>query len=335
MRVAPLAVTAVVAAFVLGATVAPARLPESELVAAGVACDSDGVAVDLDADFVTGAYRVGAVTISDIDSACVGEPLVITLLQGTTSLGVGGPLAVTGMAMGVPIVPSARAEDVTDVHLEIGTAAPPGGGGSGGAPTPTPTPTLAPTPTPTPSSTPRPSPSPSTSPLRCVPGVSGPRLDDPLGWYLAGTPGDDELRGTLGPDFICTFAGDDVVNALAGSDRVSGGRNADTLHAGFDNDQVFGWAGNDFLYASNGNDVAIGGHGSDGIWGGKGDDKLRGLYGPDTVRGGSGADEVRGGSGDDVLYGGPGADEVSGGRGHDICYVDRADSHSKCEDVRR
>ena len=121
---------------------------------------------------------------------------------------------------------------------------------------------------------------------------------------IVGTPGDDVLHGTDGPDVIVGLAGDD---------------------------QIFGYDGADYLCGNEGDDVLNGGAGSDWLLGSSGDDTLRGDAGDDTLGGSGGADELDGGAGDDELRGGTGVDRLDGGdhAWRDSCYgreaaVDRA-----------
>ncbi len=105
---------------------------------------------------------------------------------------------------------------------------------------------------------------------------------------IAGTSGDDNLRGTDERDIIAAFGGDDLV------------------------------AGRD------GRDLICGGDGNDRISGGPGNDLLKGGGGHDDLRGDAGADRLSGGGGHDQLHGGRGADRLNGGRGTDQLYGDES-----------
>ena len=105
------------------------------------------------------------------------------------------------------------------------------------------------------------------------------------GFLLAGTDGDDTIRGF------------DVADAIAG------GAGNDTLHGEDGDDTLEGGAGNDKLY---------GGSGHDTLDGGAGDDLLDGGFGNDTLTGGTGNDVLVGGFGNDtfVFNANDGADTI-------------------------
>ena len=124
------------------------------------------------------------------------------------------------------------------------------------------------------------------------------------GTLILGTPGNDDLTGTLQGDLI---------QGLGGNDSLIGGAGDDTLEGGDGIDNLQGQAGNDDL---------DGGLGNDGLSGGDGDDNLIGGLGNDSLSGGSGADFMDGGDGDDVLFdennnGSAGFDTLIGGGGND------------------
>ncbi len=125
-----------------------------------------------------------------------------------------------------------------------------------------------------------------------------------------GTPGNDTLRGSDGPDQLYGEAGADTLLALGGDDYVEGGPGADAIFggpgvdlliAGTRNDSIRGDAGRDSVYAGHGNDAVSGGSAGDTILGQAGHDRLHGGAGHDRVWGGSGADRLDGESGDDSL----------------------------------
>ena len=126
----------------------------------------------------------------------------------------------------------------------------------------------------------------------------------PPGPTIVGTPGNDNLTGTI--------AGE-TIQGLGGNDSLIGGAGDDTLEGGDGIDNLQGQAGNDDL---------DGGLGNDGLSGGDGDDNLIGGLGNDSLSGGSGADFMDGGDGDDVLFdennnGSAGFDTLIGGGGND------------------
>lgn len=130
-----------------------------------------------------------------------------------------------------------------------------------------------------------------------------------------GTPDDDVLVGTSGPDVICAFGGDDVVEGGNGADVIFGGEGDDTLRGGNDGDVVHGGNGNDAIDTGNGDDVAHGGEGDDTIHTGNGVDEVYAGAGDDVVDTGKGDDFAYGDRGDDTLVGDRGADTLIGGAG--------------------
>jgi RTX calcium-binding nonapeptide repeat (4 copies)/Divergent InlB B-repeat domain len=101
-------------------------------------------------------------------------------------------------------------------------------------------------------------------------------------------------------------------------------------------------------------DLLDGGPGGERLVGGAGNDRLRGMDGDDCLEGGAGNDRLEGGNGNDRLSGGMGNDSIDGGPGNDAVFaregrrdtvrcgsgrdsarVDRIDTVSGCEQVRR
>jgi uncharacterized protein len=80
---------------------------------------------------------------------------------------------------------------------------------------------------------------------------------------IVGTPDNDRIDGTGGPDVIVTGAGQDRIDAGGGDDIVC---------AGSGNDRVDGEDGNDRLFGGRGDDRLDGGSGRDQVDGGPGDD---------------------------------------------------------------
>ena len=85
-----------------------------------------------------------------------------------------------------------------------------------------------------------------------------------------GTPGNDVIIGTNGPDTIRGFAGNDRVCGRGGDDSLFGDRGDDRVHGNSGNDTVRGGPGTDRLFGGSGNDTLIGGPGFDRCDGGQG-----------------------------------------------------------------
>ncbi len=162
---------------------------------------------------------------------------------------------------------------------------------------------------------------------------------------IVGTPGDDQLYGTPGPDVIVGLGGDDEIDGKGGNDIICGGEGDDMLKGRDGDDKLLGQEGNDRHYGGDGNDTIIGGpgvdvvyggNGDDWIAGGEGDDRLRGQAGNDILVGGPGDDMLKGSGGNDIGDGGPGKDRFYGGSGNDtfdggpdrdVAYGDDGDDH--------
>ncbi|HEV2786807.1 MAG TPA: calcium-binding protein, partial [Solirubrobacteraceae bacterium] len=144
---------------------------------------------------------------------------------------------------------------------------------------------------------------------------------------LEGTPHDDALRGTAGPDMLLLGGeGNDTVAGHGGGDLLDGGPGADT--AGYawaagpvtvDLGAETGSAGGPVdalrsfraVTTGAGNDNLTGASGPESFAMGAGDDVVNAGAGDDTIDGGSGSDVLRGGYGNDLLDGGAGADTAT------------------------
>ncbi len=180
-------------------------------------------------------------------------------------------------------------------------------------PDPTPDPPVRnPTPDPPvqnpPSQNPSPSPNPAPQIYRCDGRIA----------TIVGTPRNDVITGTDGPDVIVALGGNDIVHGLGGDDRICLGAGNDTAIGGSGNDRIFGGAGNDRILGGSGHDHLDGGAGRDTIHGDAGHDGVIGGAGNDLLYGDAGDDTLTGGDGNDRAYGGPGNDRVFGGRGNDL-----------------
>ena len=147
-----------------------------------------------------------------------------------------------------------------------------------------------------------------------------PTVDSPIGDFMSGGRGNDEIRGTFGDDLIYGGAGTDIIDAKEGDDVVLAGDGRDTIEGGFGDDRILGQAGIDDITGGNGKDQLNGGAGRDRIDGGRGADLITGGADIDTLRGGTGEDLIRGGSSADIIYGDSGNDIIRGDVGNDTVY---------------
>jgi hypothetical protein len=100
--------------------------------------------------------------------------------------------------------------------------------------------------------------------------------------------------------------------------------------------QRMGTGKKDSLRGTQGSDNIVGRRGKDRINARGGDDCANGNQGRDRINGNGGDDKLRGGAGNDVISAGPGRDIVDCGQGrHDRARVDRSDSVTGCESIRR
>ncbi len=91
-----------------------------------------------------------------------------------------------------------------------------------------------------------------------------------------GTPGDDVLTGTDGPDGFLAQGGNDRANGLGGNDAVCLGDGNDGASGGGGKDQLLGEKGNDRLRGQGGKDLLLCGPGKKDVGqGGPGKDKAR------------------------------------------------------------
>lgn len=125
---------------------------------------------------------------------------------------------------------------------------------------------------------------------------------------IVGTSGNDNLRGTDGPDVIVALGGNDTIDGLAGNDIICAGGGNDVIRAGWGNDVVLAGAGRDVIRGSRGNDA---------------------LYGQ------SGRDDIQGGTGADTLVGGDHLDTLLGGTGNDVCWGRAVGQLQATSDTRR
>ncbi len=98
-----------------------------------------------------------------------------------------------------------------------------------------------------------------------------------------GTPGNDNITGTAGPDVMNLQGGSDTANGGDGNDLICGGAGNDTLNGGNRRDRLLGQGGNDKLNGDAGKDRLNGGEGNDTMNGGAGNDRCIGGPGNDTA----------------------------------------------------
>jgi Ca2+-binding RTX toxin-like protein/subtilisin-like proprotein convertase family protein len=79
----------------------------------------------------------------------------------------------------------------------------------------------------------------------------------------SGTPGDDELYGSILADTIYGNSGDDLLVGNAGDDRLLAGLGNDTILGGSGADKIDGSAGNDYIDGGPDGDLMAGGPGND------------------------------------------------------------------------
>jgi Ca2+-binding RTX toxin-like protein len=139
----------------------------------------------------------------------------------------------------------------------------------------------------------------------------------PLGVFLNGGSGADEIIGSFLNDELFGGTGDDLIKGHRGNDFISGQDGLDELLGDAGLDRIFGGDFNDLLEGGLGNDILKGGWGDDLIRGGDGLDELWGNAGLDDLFGELGADFLNGGLGDDDLDGGAGIDRLIGDLGND------------------
>ena len=128
---------------------------------------------------------------------------------------------------------------------------------------------------------------------------------------IVGTPGDDTLVGTNGPDVIVGLGGNDTIRGRRGDDVICGGNGSDTIYGNNGEDRIFGQRGRDFIYGNAHDDHIVGGPGPDRIDAGWGDDYVRGGPGDDWIWGDLDDDTMDGGLGHDTLWGRVGDDDLA------------------------
>ena len=158
---------------------------------------------------------------------------------------------------------------------------------------------------------------------------------------IEGTPGNDNIDGTIanelilgngGNDRIDGEGGHDCIITLEGNDRIRGGSGNDIIVAGDGNNRVRGGSGEDVIISGAGNDRINAGTGDDVVTSGPGNDRVEGSSGDDFLASDEGNDRVRGGSGNDTIFAGTGNDRAWGGSGDDTINMeagnDRANGNS-------
>lgn len=123
---------------------------------------------------------------------------------------------------------------------------------------------------------------------------------------IYGTPWNDNLVGTSGPDVIYGGLGKDTIKGLGGDDRICGGWGDDVVEGGPGNDYIAGDLGDDELHgAERGVNLAYP-HDVPFI------QLYTGVADRDVIYGRAGNDRITGGPDHDSLYGGWGNDRMTG-----------------------
>jgi hypothetical protein len=102
---------------------------------------------------------------------------------------------------------------------------------------------------------------------------------------LIGTPGNDAIIATNGPQIIDGLGGDDAIVTGDFDDIVCGGPGNDVIATGKGKDKIYGGTGNDILDGGDDNDWIFGDAGDDHLGGGAGIDLCIGGGGNDTFQG--------------------------------------------------
>jgi len=133
-------------------------------------------------------------------------------------------------------------------------------------------------------------------------------FDDGTVWTEA------DLRGML----LAGTDGDDIIRGWGDADVIDGGAGMDSLYGNAGDDAILGGDGNDWIQDSSGDNALSGGAGSDRVYAGAGDDTVAGGEDADVIYGEAGADTLLGDAGADILFGGAGSDSLDGGAGDDL-----------------
>jgi RTX calcium-binding nonapeptide repeat (4 copies) len=91
---------------------------------------------------------------------------------------------------------------------------------------------------------------------------------------IQGTPGNDDIKGTDGPDVIVALDGKDEIRGRGGDDRICAGPGRDEVSGDNGNDRIFGEQGKDELDGNRGNDYLDGGPDKDECSGGPGSNTI-------------------------------------------------------------
>jgi Ca2+-binding RTX toxin-like protein len=134
-----------------------------------------------------------------------------------------------------------------------------------------------------------------------------------------GSPLNDELTGTVGPQEINGYGGNDTLDGRSGADALIGSGGTDT--ASYANHT----AGVTVTINGNANDGVPGENDNvqtsvENVTGGEDNDTLTGSSGVNTLAGGNGADTLNGLGNDDVLFGGGSNDKFVAGAGADDMF---------------
>lgn len=151
---------------------------------------------------------------------------------------------------------------------------------------------------------------------------------------LTGSPFDDFLFGTSGPNTLKGGTGDDYIQPHEGVDVVKGGGDSDLVDfSDAEKGLVIDLAVTTAQKTGLGSKTLTG---VENITAGEFDDLISGSEAANDLRGGPGGDVIAGRGGNDDLFGQAGADELKGGTSNDVCDAgldSDPDSHTGCEEL--
>lgn len=82
-------------------------------------CDGGGVTVAFTTNFQNGEFYVTGVTVSDIDTTCIGRTLTVVLTDSSDNSIASGSTTIDSTSKTVDTVPDVLASNVHDVHVLV------------------------------------------------------------------------------------------------------------------------------------------------------------------------------------------------------------------------